>query len=165
MVNAHIAHDCHVGDHTILCNNAMLAGHILVGDHAVISGGAGLQHYVTVGRHAFVGGLAGVVHDCPPFMMTDGHPAHVRGVNAIGLARHKFEPETIKALERAFMLLFSKKAKNSSFAAGLEEVEATLGHEAPVMELVTFCRRYASAPAGRYAEATRHDDKRKTPTR
>lgn len=167
MVNTHIAHDSHVGDHCVLANNVMLAGHIIVQDHAVISGGAGLQHFVTVGRHAFIGGLAGVVHDCPPFMMTDSHPAHVRGVNAVGLARHKFEPETIKNLERAYMLLFSKKARsgNGSFAAGLEEAQATLGHDEYVTELIDFCRRSAAAPAGRAEEAARPDDKRATPTR
>jgi len=89
MVGAHVAHDCIIGDHTILSNNVMLAGHIIIHDHAILAGGAGVSHYVTIGRYAFIGGLAGIVHDCPPFMATDGHPARVRSVNAIGLApRH-----------------------------------------------------------------------------
>jgi len=167
MCGAHIAHDCHVRSHTILANNVMLAGHILVQDHAVISGGAAVQHYVTIGQYAFIGGLAGVVHDCPPFMMTDGHPAHVRGVNTVGLTRHKFEHETIRKLEKVFMLLFSKKAirGNGSFAAGLVEAEAIHGDDSAVAHLNDFCRNYANAPAGRSAEAQRADDKRQTPTR
>ncbi|MBI1370918.1 MAG: acyl-ACP--UDP-N-acetylglucosamine O-acyltransferase [Planctomycetes bacterium] len=167
MVGAHIAHDCIIGDHTILSNNVMLAGHIVVEDHAVIAGGAGVSHYVTIGRYAFIGGLSGVVRDCPPFMCTDGHPAAVRGVNTIGLTRHKFEPDTIDHLKRCFLLLWGRKArdKNGNIGAALEEAEATFGADAAVQELVQFTRHLVSAPNGRHAETLRADDKRRTPTR
>ena len=32
MAYVHIAHDCQVGNHTILANNATLAGHVHLGD-------------------------------------------------------------------------------------------------------------------------------------
>lgn len=164
MVGAHIAHDSHVGDHCILSNNAMLAGHIVVGDHAILAGGAAVSHYVTIGRYAFVGGLSGVVHDCPPFMVSDGHPARARGVNSIGLTRHRFEEQTIENLKKAYLLLYSRRS-GRSYAAALEEVEATLGDDPHVVELLDFARRTADALNGRYAESLRRDDKRRTPTR
>ena len=38
MAYVHIAHDCIVGDHCILANNATLAGHISIGDHVFSAG-------------------------------------------------------------------------------------------------------------------------------
>lgn len=163
MVNAHIAHDSHVGSHCILANNVMLAGHVEVQDHAVISGAAAVSHFVTIGRYSFIGGIAGVVHDCPPYMISDGHPARVRSLNSIGLQRHKFEPESVKALERAYLLIFGKRARNQ--AAGVEEAEATLGGDRHVAELIRFIRDAWHAPNGRRLESQRHDNKRVTPTR
>ena len=166
MIGAHVAHDCHIADHCILSNNVMLAGHILVQDHVIFAGGAAVTHYTTVGRYAFVGGLAAVVHDCPPYMISDGHPAHVRNVNSIGLTRHKFEGETIENLRRAYMLLHGQKARRAgNLAAALEEVEHKLGHDPCVLEVVRFTRNIVDAPHGRHAETLRRDDKRATPTR
>ncbi|MEX2671400.1 MAG: acyl-ACP--UDP-N-acetylglucosamine O-acyltransferase [Phycisphaeraceae bacterium] len=170
MVGAHIAHDSHIGDNCILSNNVMLAGHIIVNDHAIISGGAAVTHYVTIGRYAFVGGLAGVVHDCPPFMVSDGHPNRVRTVNTIGLARHQFDATTIDHLKRAYIALYGHRArKNHSQGQGgyanLDLLERDLGDDPAVMELVEFIRRSAAAPNGRFAEVHRPDNKRTAPTR
>src|SRR6266478_3832629 len=38
MVGAHVAHDCQVGDHVIMANNATLAGHVVVEDYALLGG-------------------------------------------------------------------------------------------------------------------------------
>ena len=160
MVNAHIAHDCHVANHCILDNNVMLAGHVIVNDWAILSGAAAVSHYVTIGRHAFLGGVAGVVHDCPPYMISDGHPAHVRGPNKIGLQRRGFEPTTIDNIKKAFMLIWSKSRPQQSLAAALEQVEAEMGQDPHVRELVVFTRNLTQAPAGRHAETIRRDDKR-----
>ncbi|MDX1563976.1 MAG: acyl-ACP--UDP-N-acetylglucosamine O-acyltransferase [Phycisphaeraceae bacterium] len=164
MVNTHIAHDCHVGDHCILSNNVMLAGHILIDDHAVLAGAAAITHYVTIGRYAFVGGVAGVVHDCPPFMVSDGHPARPRGVNLIGLKRNKFQDTTIDLLKRAYQGLWGSK-REGSMGAALEKIEAEHGHDKVVMELIEFVRNATSSPNGRYEESKRRDDKQSTPTK
>ncbi|MDH3583410.1 MAG: acyl-ACP--UDP-N-acetylglucosamine O-acyltransferase [Phycisphaerae bacterium] len=158
MVGAHIAHDCHVGSYCILSNNVMLAGHIEVMDHAILAGGAGVQHYVSIGRYAFVGGLSAVVHDAPPFLMSDGHPARARAVNAIGLQRHRFDDAEIANLKQACVTLYGRRVTNQ--AAMMEKVEAEQGHDRNVMELVQFVRRSAAAPNGRYAEMARRDNKR-----
>jgi UDP-N-acetylglucosamine acyltransferase len=163
MVNVHIAHDCHVGSHCILANNVMLAGHVNVEDHAVISGAAAISHFVTVGQYAFIGGLSAVVTDCPPYMSSDGHPARVRSFNKVGLVRHRFDPESIDAIGRAYVLIFGKRARN--LAAGLEEAEARLGHDPYVTQVIQFVRRAAAAPHGRHLESLRPDNKRVTPTR
>jgi len=165
MVNVHIAHDSHVGDHCILSNNVMLAGHITIQDHAVLAGAAAITHYVTIGRYAFVGGVAGVVHDCPPFMISDGHPARARGVNMVGLKRHRFEDDTIEQLKRAYQLLWGTRSKGQSIAAALEQIEAESNGDKSLNELIEFTRNSLQAPNGRAAETTRQDDKASTPTR
>jgi len=163
MVGAHVAHDSHIADRCILANNVLLAGHVVIEDCAVISGGAAIHHYVTIGQYAFVGGNAGVVHDCPPFMNTDGHPARVRGVNSIGLARHRFNDAAIERLKVACRMLYRREA--GTHAAGIDQVEQDYPDDPMVREVCAFARRATASENGRYRESLRPDNKRQTPTR
>jgi UDP-N-acetylglucosamine acyltransferase len=160
MVGVHVAHDCHLRDHTILANNVMLAGHIEIQSHAVVSGGAAVTHFVTIGRYAFIGGTSGVVKDCPPFMISDGNHATVRGVNTIGLARHQFSETTLDRLQNAYKRLFGKRATGISLIDSLSQLESEHGSDPHLLELVHFVRAMAGAPNGRAAEMRRHDNKR-----
>jgi UDP-N-acetylglucosamine acyltransferase len=103
---SHIAHDCIVGDKVIFSNNGTLAGHVEVGDHAVIGGLTAIHQFCRVGRHAITGGCSKIVQDVPPFMIADGNPAEVRGVNSVGLERAGFSSETVRALKEAYRLLY-----------------------------------------------------------
>jgi len=163
MVGAHIAHDSHLADRCILANNVLLAGHVTIEHCAVVSGGAAIHHYVTVGQYAFVGGNAGVVHDCPPYMNTDGHPARVRGVNSIGLHRHQFDPAVIERLKVACRLLYRGEAGNH--AEGIEQLTRDYPDDPYIAELCAFARRATASENGRHLETTRKDNKRRTPTR
>lgn len=49
MAYVHVAHDCVVGSHTILANNATLAGHVHVGDHVILGGLTGVHQFTKVG--------------------------------------------------------------------------------------------------------------------
>jgi UDP-N-acetylglucosamine acyltransferase len=164
MVGAHVAHDCHIRSNTILANNVMLAGHIEIQDHAIVSGGAAITHYTTVGRYAFIGGTAGVVKDCPPFMISDGNHAYVRGVNVIGLTRHRFEKDTIDRLKRAYSALFGRRSRTSGAGGGLfqtiDQLRAEHNGDPVLRELLDFIHASAQAPHGRAAELARRDDKR-----
>jgi len=160
MVGAHIAHDSHIGNHCVLANNALLAGHIVIRDHATLSGGAAVHHFVTIGRYAFVGGNAGVVHDVPPFMVSDGHPAQVRSVNRIGLQRHQFDPDTLSRLQHAYRMLYKREGPRSGFRQALDRVDAEINGDPAIRELVQFLRQSDSGINGRYREAQRADNKR-----
>ncbi|MEI9998042.1 MAG: acyl-ACP--UDP-N-acetylglucosamine O-acyltransferase [Verrucomicrobiota bacterium] len=105
---AHVAHNCVVGSKTIFSNNATLAGHVTVGDHAVISGLAAVHQFCRIGAHAIIGGCAKIVQDVPPFLIADGNPANLRGVNHVGLERRGFAESDIKALRRAYRILADK---------------------------------------------------------
>lgn len=152
MVNAHIAHDCEVGSHCVFANNVMLAGHCVIEDWVVLSGGCAVTHFASVGEHAFVGGIAAVLHDLPPFMMCDGHPASVRGVNRTGLRRRGFSEERIDVLKVAYRLLFSDR---TPLATRTEELEKTYPDHPDVARLLGFLRASAQGKFGRYREALR----------
>lgn len=104
MAYVHIAHDCKVGSHTIMANQATLAGHVHIGDWAVIGGLSGVHQFVHVGAHAMIGFQSHVSQDVPPFMTVEGHPLAVRAVNLVGLKRRDFSAarlEVIKKIHRA----------------------------------------------------------------
>jgi len=163
MVGAHIAHDSHIGNHCVLANNVLLAGHITIDDFAVVSGGTAIHHFVTIGRYAFIGGNSGIVHDAPPFMVSDGHPARVRGVNLIGLHRHEFDEQAIENLKYAYRLLYKREQGNQNGA--IDALQAELADDRCIGELCEFARRAASGVHGRHRETDRRDDKREAAPR
>src|SRR5205085_11872501 len=122
MVGSHIAHDCVVGSNCILANNVMLAGHVVVEDWVVISGGAASHHFVTFGKHAFIGGLSAITRDVPPFMVVEGHPSAIRGVNRNGLKRRGYTDEQIEPLKTAYRMLFSDTTPLITQAVELERI-------------------------------------------
>ena len=133
---SHVAHNCIVGNKTIFSNNATLAGHVTVGDHAVISGLSAVHQFCRIGAHAIIGGCAKIVQDVPPFLIADGNPAQLRGVNHIGLERRGFSEPDIKALRRAYRLLADKTLNFSQAVAKFEASDDALNPH--VHTLVTF---------------------------
>jgi UDP-N-acetylglucosamine acyltransferase len=106
MVNAHVAHDCRLGNHVIVTNNAMLAGHVHVDDRAYISGAVGIHQFCRVGTLAMVGGQAHLVQDVPPYVTVDGLSSLVVGLNKIGLRRTGHDQATIQELMTAYRLVY-----------------------------------------------------------
>ena len=106
MAYIHIAHDCHVGNETIFSNNASLAGHVTVGDFAILGGFSLVHQFCTVGAYCFTGMGSAISKDVPPYLLVAGHPAKPHGINAEGLKRRGFGAEEIRALRRAYKLLY-----------------------------------------------------------
>ena len=109
MAYAHVAHDCHVGNHCIITNNSLLGGHVHVHDHATLSGAVAVHHYATIGSYAFVAGVSAVRHDVPPYMLAEGFPSRPRCINVVALKRNNFTSEVISALSEAHRLLYRAK--------------------------------------------------------
>jgi len=103
---SHVAHDCTVGDHVIFSNNGTLAGHVIVEDHAVIGGLSGVHQFCRIGRHSIIGGCTKIVQDVPPYLIADGNPAEIRGINQIGLERRGFAAADIRSLREAYRFLY-----------------------------------------------------------
>lgn len=106
MVNAHVAHDCHIGNNTVIVNNVMLAGHITVGDGVYFGGAAGVHQFCRIGRLAMVGGQSHLSQDVPPFVMVDGISNYIVGLNLIGLRRAGFTRDEIKELKAAYRVIY-----------------------------------------------------------
>ena len=81
MTGVHVAHDCKIGNNTILASYATLCGHVTVEDRAILGAQAAFHQFIRVGTLAFAGACAKVVKDIPPYIISDGYPARVRGLN------------------------------------------------------------------------------------
>jgi len=132
---SHIAHDCVVGDDVVFSNNGTLAGHVVVGDHAVIGGLSGVHQFCRIGAHAIVGGCTKIVQDLPPFLIADGNPAEIRGVNHVGLERRGFNQEEIRELREAYKVIFRSNLNTSQ---GLEALRSQFASSALVTLLAEF---------------------------
>jgi UDP-N-acetylglucosamine acyltransferase len=106
MAYVHIAHDCVVGDDTVLANCTQLAGHVEVGDFAILGGFTGVHQFCRIGMHAITGVSSVLLADVPPFVMAMGNTAVPRGINVEGLRRRGFSADTIGALRQAFKTLY-----------------------------------------------------------
>ena len=138
MVGSHVAHDCMIGDHVILANNATLAGHVTVGDYAVLGGLSAVHQFTRIGQFAMIGGMAGIEHDVIPYGSAVGNRASLGGLNLVGMKRRGFDREAIHAVRAAFRMIFEGEE------GGLLERAEAAGREwaniAPVQEIVSFMR-------------------------
>jgi UDP-N-acetylglucosamine acyltransferase len=130
MNNVHIAHDCVVGNQTIVAGYAGLAGHVQLGDWAIVGAMSGLHQFVKMGAHAMTGFQSHVSQDVPPYMMVEGNPLAVRGFNAEGLRRRGFDAARIAVVKQMHRLLYREgltldEAGERIVALGAREPDAT----------------------------------------
>jgi UDP-N-acetylglucosamine acyltransferase len=137
MVGCHVAHDCRIGNHVILANNATLGGHVQIGDYAILGGLAAVHQFVRIGHHAMIGGMSGVEQDVIPYGSVMGDRARLSGLNIVGLKRRGFSRDNIHALRTAYRLLF---AQEGAINERLDDVTEMFGNNETVMEVVSFMR-------------------------
>jgi UDP-N-acetylglucosamine acyltransferase len=121
MAYSHVAHDCQIGNQVVLANGATLAGHILIEDHATIGGLSAVHQFCRIGIHAFISGLTGVTLDIPPYMLASGSRAKLFGLNMVGLKRHHLSEETLKALKKAYRIIFRSSLTLEKAVKTIEE--------------------------------------------
>jgi UDP-N-acetylglucosamine acyltransferase len=153
MICSHVGHDCIIEHDCILVNNVLLGGHCHIETGAKLMGGTALNPFVSVGKQSFVGGLTRVVHDVPPFLIVEGNPARVRGVNEIGLQRAGYDQEVIQELWEAYKKIY--RAKQLNRARIFEQIEEEPDICPEVIYLTEFLRRSQKGPHGRFQESQR----------
>lgn len=136
MMGSHVAHDCILGDHVIMANNATLAGHVKIEDYAMFGGLSAVHQFVRIGRHAMVGGVTGVERDVIPYGSVVGDRARLSGLNIVGLQRRGFSREEIQSLRAAYQMLFG--TENGTFAERLAQVAKQFPDVGPVREMIDF---------------------------
>ena len=137
MAYCHIAHDCILGDHITMANGTSLAGHVLIEDYANLGAFVGIHQFVRIGCYTMVGAFSGIGQDVPPYIMVSGIRAKPYGINVVGLRRHNFSPETLKALKQAYRILFDSDLNTSQ---ALEKIEAEMEPIPEIKHLVDFIR-------------------------
>lgn len=112
MAGAHVAHNCHLGNHVIMANGAMLGGHVTVQDRAFISGNCLVHQFVRVGTLALMQGGTAISKDLPPFTIAMG-VNQICGLNLVGLRRAGFTADQRLELKRLYHHLFRGRGKFS----------------------------------------------------
>lgn len=136
MTSGHIAHNCVIGNRTVIASCALVAGYAEVEDQAFISGGVVIHQYSKIGRLAMIGGNTRVNSDVPPYFLYSDFNIAAKGLNLIGLRRAGFTATEITALKTAYKLLYKSNLK-------LEEALARIEAEIPTehtRHLVAFVR-------------------------
>lgn len=119
MAYVHIAHDCQVGNHTIMANGATLGGHVHIGDWVFLGGLSGVHQFVRIGAHAMTGFQTRLSQDLPPYVTAADNPAVAHGINSEGLKRRGFSAEAISAIKHAYKTLYKS-------GLSLEEAKAAI---------------------------------------
>lgn len=135
MAQAHVAHDCQIGNEVIMANAATLAGHVEIADRANIGAYSGVHQFCRIGLEAFVGGYSVIVKDALPFAISQGNHAKCYGLNRLGLKRRGYPKETVKKLHRAFHLLLSAKLNTTQ---AVEKIREEIKDCAEVNLLIEF---------------------------
>ncbi len=141
MVGAHVAHDCQVGDHVIMANNATLAGHVVVEEFARLGGLCAVHQFVRIGRHAMIGGMSGVERDVIPYGQVMGNRARLTGLNIIGMQRSGYSRDDIHGLRAAYQFLFSA---DGTLNDRVNEAAERFGGIGPVDDIIAFIRADSS---------------------
>ena len=138
----HIAHDCVVGDDVIFSNNGTLAGHVEVGHRVVLGGLTAVHQFCRLGAHAMTGGCSKIVQDVPPYLIADGNPAEVRGINKVGMERHGFSADEVRAIKECYRILYRKKL---NVAQAIDEIRGSI-QDSHLVE--TFIAFISASPRG-----------------
>ncbi|HZP44618.1 MAG TPA: acyl-ACP--UDP-N-acetylglucosamine O-acyltransferase [Candidatus Binataceae bacterium] len=143
----HVAHDCVIGDDSIIANSTEIAGHCVLEEWVVTAGMCGIHQFSRIGAHAIVAAGSKVAQDVPPYsMVAGGDRARLVGVNTIGLERRGFKPETIAALKAAFRKLFYSKLLRDE---AIREIIAQHGEFSEIRRLVDFISNSPRGVVGR----------------
>lgn len=137
MAYCHVAHDCQLGNHIIMSNSTSLAGHVTVEDRVVIGGMSGIHQFTKIGKMVMIGGCSKIVKDIPPFVLVDGNPAKVSGINAVGLRRNGIAPEVRDEIKKAYRILYRS---NLIVSRAVEQMEQELQGGAEIDHFIRFLR-------------------------
>jgi UDP-N-acetylglucosamine acyltransferase len=139
MAYVHIAHDCAIGNHIIMSNNASLAGHVRVHDWAILGGFTLVKQFCMIGMHTYIGMGCQVNKDIPAYMVASGTQTRVRSINAEGMRRRGFSPNAIASIKRAFKVVY-RESQGRLLDHALEDLEASESDSPEVMQFVKCIR-------------------------
>lgn len=137
MAYVHIAHDCQIGNHTVIANAVQLAGHIHIGDWCVLGGLSAVHQFVRIGAHTMIGGTSSIRQDIPPYLMGAGDPFRPVGINSEGLGRRGYTQEVIAALKEAYKILYRRQLTVAQATAQIRQLQHERPHAHDAIQLLT----------------------------
>ncbi|OEY67037.1 acyl-ACP--UDP-N-acetylglucosamine O-acyltransferase [Marinobacter sp. X15-166B] len=137
MAYVHVAHDCVIGDHTILANCSTLAGHVRVGDWAILGGGTMVHQFCQIGAHSMSAGGSIVLKDIPAYVMASGQSAAPFGINVEGLKRRGFDKNALLNLRRAYKIVYRHGLTTEQ---AVDELQRTFSDNSEVQPLIDSLR-------------------------
>lgn len=143
MANAHVAHDCIIGNNVVMANYVGIAGHCHVGDNVIFGGIVVVHQFTRIGAHAFIGAQSMVDGDVIPYGMALGNRATLAGLNLVGLKRRKFDREAIHSLRAAYRMIFSNEG---TLRERVEDAAEMFKGEKLVQDVVEFITSGADRP-------------------
>ncbi|HSD41039.1 MAG TPA: acyl-ACP--UDP-N-acetylglucosamine O-acyltransferase [Burkholderiales bacterium] len=141
MSYVHLAHDCQIGNRTVLANNTQLAGHCHIGDWAILGGFSGVHQFVRIGAHVMLGGGTMLRQDVPPYVTVAGSPPKALGLNVEGLRRRSFTAEAIAALTEAYRTLYRRGLSLAQAQSVLAEQAASSPEVAALADFLRTATR------------------------
>lgn len=136
MVNAHVGHDCKVGNSVVMSNLVQVAGHVEIEDFAILSGGSMVLQFARIGRNAFIGGMSGVGNDVLPYAIYEGPRAVYRTINRVGLMRHGFTNEDLHAIHSVYSAVFG--SNEGTVADRINKIRKEVKHNKYAMDAIDF---------------------------
>lgn len=141
MVNAHIAHDCVLGNDIVVANNVAVAGHVHIDDFAILGGAVAVHQFCKIGAHAFIGGGAIILRDVPPFVMVSGQKHVPQGINSEGLKRRGFSKEQVLHIKRAYKAVYRSGNTLEQAIAQLREMPTEFSDVEMMADFLTRAER------------------------
>lgn len=141
MAYVHLAHDCVLGSDIVMANGATLAGHVSVGDRVILGAFTVVHQFCSIGQHAFTAMGTVILKDVPPYVTASGNSAGPHGINAEGLRRAGFASETIRALRKAYKLVYRNGLTLEQALAALADLPDDDGAIAPLMDFLRSSSR------------------------
>lgn len=123
MGHTHIGHDCTIQNNCIFVNFCGLAGHITVQDYVIIGAYSAAHQFCVIGAHSFIAKATYVTQDVLPYIILDGNPPTVRGINSVGLKRRGFSDNAVKGIKRAYKIIFRNGLTTSEALDELVKLE------------------------------------------
>ncbi|MGA9777215.1 MAG: acyl-ACP--UDP-N-acetylglucosamine O-acyltransferase [Verrucomicrobiia bacterium] len=149
MINAHVAHNCIIGDHVILANGALLGGHVVVQDRAFISGNCLVHQFTRVGTLALMQGGSAISQDLPPFTVAL-RVNELCGLNSVGLRRAGFTAEQRLELKKLYHLLFRSGKNQREAITGARKIFTGAAAKA-LLDFISNAKHGVCADSGRAA--------------
>ena len=135
MAYVHVAHDCVIGNYSILANGVQLGGHVEIGNHVTIGGVTPVHQFCKIGDYSFTGGGLRIVQDVPPYILAMGEPLKFSGLNAVGLQRKNFPPEARKQIKQAYRYIYQSDLNRSQ---AVSQIKKTFNDVPEIDSIVDF---------------------------